>query len=110
MKYSLKVAAILPAFATINFHSPKAFAQGSLTPPGMPSPTMKMLAQIRPRAPIAAPPFTINQPGFCRVTTNPMGTGGDYMPKVAPRRRIVKVNLSRDAGCPPLQTTICFAP
>jgi hypothetical protein len=35
-------------------------AQGSLTPPGAPAPTMKTLTQIEPRTPISSLPFTIS--------------------------------------------------
>ena len=34
---------------TLNLQLTTAFAQGSLTPPGAPAPTMKTLAQIEPR-------------------------------------------------------------
>jgi hypothetical protein len=44
--------------------------QGSLTPPGGPSPTMKTLAQVEPRTPISTLPFTISAPGSYYVTTN----------------------------------------
>src|SRR5664279_3196758 len=46
------------------------FAQGSLTPPGAPAPTMKTLAQIEPRTPISSVPFTISVPGSYYLTTN----------------------------------------
>jgi len=42
---------------------PRAFAQGSLTPPGAPAPTMKSLDQIEPRTPISSLPFTISSSG-----------------------------------------------
>jgi hypothetical protein len=45
-------------------------AQGSLTPPGAPAPTMKSLAQIEPRTPISSAPFTINASGSYYLTTN----------------------------------------
>lgn len=45
-------------------------AQGSLTPPGAPAPTMKSLGQIEPRTPISAAPFTITSPGSYYLTTN----------------------------------------
>src|SRR5580698_4690509 len=51
-------------------------AQGSLTPPGAPGPTMKTLAQIEPRTPISSLPFSITAPGSYYVTTNLTGTAG----------------------------------
>jgi hypothetical protein len=38
-------------------------AQGLLTPPGAPAPTMKSLDQIEPRTPITSLPFSITNPG-----------------------------------------------
>ena len=52
-----------------------ALAQGGLTPPGAPTPTMKSLAQIEPRTPISTLPFNITQPGSYYVTTNLTATG-----------------------------------
>jgi hypothetical protein len=46
------------------------FAQGPLTPPGPPAPTMKSLAQIEPRTPISSIPITISQPGSYFLTGN----------------------------------------
>jgi parallel beta-helix repeat protein len=51
-------------------------AQGSLTPPGAPAPTMKTLAQIEPRTPISGLPFNIKQPGSYYLTTNLMANPG----------------------------------
>jgi parallel beta-helix repeat protein len=64
------------ALATFNFHLTTAFAQGSLTPPGAPAPTMKSLAQIEPRTPISALPFTIKNAGSYYLTTNLTGVSG----------------------------------
>jgi hypothetical protein len=46
------------------------FAQGSLTPPGAPTPTMKSLDQIEARAPISSAPFTIGSSGSYYLTNN----------------------------------------
>src|SRR5688572_18815184 len=62
----LRFALIFSSF----FILPSAFGQGSLTPPGPPSPTFKTLQQVEPRAPITNLPFTISQPGSYYLTTN----------------------------------------
>jgi hypothetical protein len=54
---------------------PSAFSQGSLTPPGVPAPTMKTLDQVEPRTPIAAVPFTISASGSYYVTGNLTAAG-----------------------------------
>jgi hypothetical protein len=64
----LLAAAVL--FATFNPQLSTVFAQGSLTPPGAPAPTMKTLAQIEPRTSISSAPFTISVPGSYYLTTN----------------------------------------
>ena len=55
---------------------PNTMAQGSLTPPGAPAPTMKTLAQIEPRMAITNLPCIISQPGSYYLTTNLTGTSG----------------------------------
>lgn len=63
-----------------------AHAQGPLTPPGAPAPTMKSLAQLEPRKPVDAVNtpgdssslFIINQPGSYYLTTNIAGVSGKY--------------------------------
>jgi hypothetical protein len=52
------------------------FAQGSLTPPGAPAPSMKTLAQIEPRIPISIIPTNITAPGSYYLTTNLVGAAG----------------------------------
>jgi parallel beta-helix repeat protein len=51
-------------------------AQGPLIPPGAPAPTMKTLAQIEPRTPISALPFTITTPGAYYLTGSLTGAAG----------------------------------
>ena len=46
-------------FSVFQYFSVSAFAQGSLTPPGAPAPTMKALSQIEPRTPISTLPATL---------------------------------------------------
>jgi hypothetical protein len=64
------LAAVHPRAATL-------LAQGSLTPPGAPAPTMKTLQQVEPRVPISSAPFTISQPGSYYLTTNLTVSGGN---------------------------------
>ena len=65
---------ILLTTVSIFFMLHSAFAQGSLTPPGAPAPTMKTLTQLDakldPRTPISSAPFTIAQSGSYYLTTN----------------------------------------
>ena len=51
-------------------------AQGPLTPPGAPTPTMKTLEQIEPRTPISSLPFTIGSAGSYYLTGNLVGGAG----------------------------------
>ena len=65
--------------ATAGLMAPRSLlAQGSLTPPGAPAPTMKSLDQIEPRTAISAPNFVIANPGAYYLTGNlvvPAGPG-----------------------------------
>jgi hypothetical protein len=75
-KHLIRLAALL-LLSTLNPQLSTCLAQGSLTPPGAPVPTMKTLAQIEPRTPISSAPFTISTPGSYYLTTNVTINGGD---------------------------------
>src|SRR5689334_14686480 len=70
MKIPLKLAAFGLLLSTLNACLSTCHAQGSLTPPGAPAPTMKTLSQVEPRTPISSLPYTITNPGSFYVTTN----------------------------------------
>jgi len=53
------------------------WAQGNLAPAGAPAPTMKTLAQIEARTPIATAPMTISAPGSYYLTSNISVTAGN---------------------------------
>ena len=79
MKTPLPLAALALALSTILYQPSTALAQGSLTPPGAPAPTMKTLDQIEARTPITntASLVTISQPGSYYLTANLTVSTGD---------------------------------
>ena len=74
MKRSLTLATLL---TFLLYPSSFILAQGSLTPPGAPAPTMKTLDQVEPRTPISSVPFTINTAGSYYLTGNLSVTTGN---------------------------------
>ena len=75
---------MLLALSTINSQLSTAFAQGSLTPPGAPAPTMKSLDQVEARTIVNAANtpgdannlFIITNSGSYYLTTNLVGVSG----------------------------------
>src|SRR5437868_13887701 len=60
--------------STLNPQLSTTFAQGNLTPPGAPAPTMKTLDQVEARIPISSVPYTISASGSYYLTTNVTAT------------------------------------
>ena len=79
MKTPLQLAALALLLSTILYQPSTALAQGSLTPPGAPAPTMKTLDQIEARTAITntASLVTISQPGSYYLTANLTVSTGD---------------------------------
>ena len=76
MKNIFQTLLIALLLSTLHPQLATCFAQGALTPPGAPAPTMKSLAQIEPRKPISALPFNLTVSGSYYLTANLTGTGG----------------------------------
>jgi hypothetical protein len=78
MKINIHLIRAVLLLSTLNPQLSTVFAQGSLTPPGAPAPTMKSLAQIEPRTAITnAGAVTISQSGSYYLTTNITVSSGD---------------------------------
>jgi hypothetical protein len=77
MKTKLVAILALTLLSTLNPQLSTCFAQGALTPPGPPAPTMLTLNQVEPRTPISSLPFTISSPGSYYLTGNMAVSSGD---------------------------------
>ena len=76
MKSLFSSLALAAALGSLLTSIQPVLAQGSLTPPGAPGPTMKSLAQIEPRTPISSAPITLTNSGSYYLTTNLTVSGG----------------------------------
>jgi hypothetical protein len=83
--HRLFIVLALQALSTLNLQLSTCFAQGSLTPPGAPAPTMLTLNQVEPRTPVdathtpgdAGDLFVISQPGSYYLTGNIIVSSGN---------------------------------
>ena len=66
----LKRIALALLLSVFEIQLSTSFAQGSLTPPGPPGPTMLTLSQVEPRIPISSVPITIYGSGSYYLTGN----------------------------------------
>src|SRR5580658_9358313 len=81
MKKLFASLALAAALVSLLISTQSVLAQGSLTPPGAPAPTMKTLSQVEPRTIVAAAntpgdsgdTFIISQSGSYYLTTNMTG-------------------------------------
>ena len=77
-----KIFSLALLLAALNAQLSIASAQGSLTPPGAPAPTMKTLAQIEPRTDVLTLPigglgaYSITQPGSYYLSSNLVSGAG----------------------------------
>ena len=81
-------------------HPSTLFAQGSLTPPGAPAPTMKSLDQIEPRIPISTLPFSISNGGSYYLTGSLTGGPGQDGITVTADNVTIDLNGFELAGVP----------
>ena len=70
MKTQIKLLALALLLLAFSLQPTALLAQGSLTPPGSPAPTMKTLDQIEARTPISSLPYTITDGGSYYLTGN----------------------------------------
>ena len=105
MKKILLLAAIL---FSVSCPLSSAFAQGSLTPPGAPAPTMKTLDQVEPRTPIDATHtpgdadslFKITQPGSYYLTADVTGVNAKHGVEIAASGVTLNINGFDLVGVP----------
>ncbi len=74
VRYAVAAVVLL---STLNPQLSSVLAQGSLTPPGAPAPTMKTLDQIEARTPISSVPYTMLTSGSYYLTANLTVPTGD---------------------------------
>jgi hypothetical protein len=101
--------AALALLSTFSLQPSVVFAQGSLTPPGAPAPTMKTLAQIEPRFPISVLPTNITLSGSYYVVANLVGVAGTNGITITTNNVTVDLNGFSLIGVPGSQDGIAVA-
>ncbi len=96
MKDSIALNTIVSLILTVAVQT--AIAQGPLTPPGAPAPTMKTLDQVEVRTPITNLPYTITQPGSYYLIANLTGTAVITIASVPAASSLTQIR----------ERTICF--
>lgn len=96
MKNKFVSVLTLVSISTVNTHLSTVFAQGNLTPPGAPAPTMKTLDQIdaklEKRTAITNLPYFIGSSGSYYLATNLTGAAGLHGLEIAGQNVTVDLN------------------
>jgi hypothetical protein len=95
-KTTFRAALILSSFLLPSL----GFAQGALTPPGAPAPTMKRLDQVEPRTLIASLPFTITNSGAYYLGATLTGISGTSGITIATNNVTIDLNGFALLGVP----------
>jgi hypothetical protein len=97
MNFSRAVTTVF-TLCCISVISHRALAQGSLTPPGAPSPTFKTLSQVEPRFPISDFQTNLTVPGSYYLVTN-LFSGTNANDAINIRTNISNITIDLNGFC-----------